>query len=257
MYPLLILKLKAIRLRVKGNFNSLRVQTDIRYQRAFHVPTKTTLIGLLGAAIGLDESEIEQLYSLIQTNAFLQRYSGTANDLWLITKIKLDALNKPESSLVTREMLFEPNYTIYYIIDSNPEVEKDIEYNDIISAFNDPEFPLTLGRSDEMIEISDKPKTIELTSPHSDAVHYSKNTVLPFNYKDHFGGYEKVRIQKGYAFNLPQVLTVPTSFKISKEGIRRPSSYQQVTLVYDTAVKIVNRIDGLVDDEDQRYIYVY
>lgn len=221
------------------------------------MPTKTTLIGLLGAAIGRDETEIESLYALIQTNAFLERYSGTANDLWLITKVKLDDLNKPESSLVTREMLFEPNYTIYYIIASNPEVEKNIEYSDIISAFNDPEFPLTLGRSDEMIEVLDKSRTIELTSPHSDKAHYSKNTVLPFNYKDYFGGYEKVRIQKGYTFNLPQITSIPTGFNIGPTGIRKPSSVQQVTLVYDTAIKIVNRQDGLVDNEDQRYIYVY
>jgi CRISPR-associated Cas5-like protein len=89
MYPLQFLKLKALRLKVKSNFNSFRIQTDIRYQRTFHVPAKTTLIGLLVAAFGLDETEVEHLYALIQANAILQRYSRTANDLWSTLELLL------------------------------------------------------------------------------------------------------------------------------------------------------------------------
>ena len=64
-------------------------------------------------------------------------------------------------------------------------------------------------------------------------------------------------MERGYTFNLPQVVTIPTAFNTSHKGIRKPSSFKQVTLVYDTAVKIVNRIDGLLDNEDQRYVYIY
>ena len=83
-------------------------------------------------------------------------------------------------------MLFEPEYSIYYNILSNENIKSDIKYNDIISTFNDPEFPLTLGRSDEMIQVMSKPKTIDLISPPVDQAQYLKNTILPFNYKDSF-----------------------------------------------------------------------
>lgn len=248
-------KLKVIRLRVKGNFNSFRIRSGIRYHQTYHVPTKTTLIGLVGAAIGLDEFDLDRIYKRIQTNALLDRYSGRANDLWLITKIKTDNLNKPESSLVSREMLFEPEYTIYYSVDSKNDTE-NIEYDDIISAFDDPEFPLTLGRSDEMIEVVAKPKVIDLIPITINEKQYYRNTILPFNYKNHFEGYEKTQLKKGYTFNLPQVLSIPTAFNL-EAGIRRPTSHLQITLVYDTAVMITNRNDGWLDNESGRCLYIY
>ncbi len=180
-----------------------------------------------------------------------------ANDLWLITKIKTDNLNKPESSLVSREMLFEPQYTVYYNITSKKDEQKNIEYDDIIAAFNEPEFPLTLGRSDEMIEVVAKPKIIDLIPTTINEKQYYRNTILPFNYKDYFGGYEKTLMRKGYTFNLPQVLSIPIGFDISQTGLRKPSSNLQITLVYDTAVNIINRNDGWLDNENGRYVYFY
>ncbi|MGH9953176.1 MAG: CRISPR-associated protein Cas5 [Nitrososphaeraceae archaeon] len=248
--------MQAVRLRVKGSFNSFRIYTSIRYHKTFHVPTKTTLISLLGAAIGWNEAEIESMYSRIRTNALLDRHNGTMTDLWSITKIKTDAPDKPESSLVSREMLFEPEYTIYYNISPNGNM-RNMQYDDILLAFNDPAFPLTLGRSDEMIEILEKPKIIELISHAINEDHYYRNTILPFNYREYFDGYERKVVKQGYTFNLPQVLNIPTGFEINQTKIRKPSSYLVVTLVYDTAVKIINRCDGWLDNEDRRYLYLY
>ena len=104
-------------------------------------------------------------------------------------------------------MLFEPEYWIYY---SNTDDSSDNQLDDIINAFYDPEYALTLGRSDEMIEILEIRKvTLKPISSGS-----FKNTILPFNYKDYFDGYENMSLQKGQTFTLPNIVTIPLSFEL-------------------------------------------
>jgi hypothetical protein len=50
-------------------------------------------------------------------------------------------------------------------------------------------------------------------------------------------------------FNLPQVVSLPIGFNISQTGLGRPPSNLQITLVYDTAVSIINRSDSWLDRE--------
>ncbi|MDE1868120.1 MAG: CRISPR-associated protein Cas5, partial [Thaumarchaeota archaeon] len=45
--------IQAVCLTVRGDFNSYRISTNIKYQRSYIIPTKTTLIGMLGAALGI------------------------------------------------------------------------------------------------------------------------------------------------------------------------------------------------------------
>ncbi len=216
----------------------------LKYHRTYYVPPKTALVGLLGAAIGLEDAELVDLYDSILTNAILADYYGTASDLWLITKLKTGG--EPETSPIIREMLIEPQYWIYYAVrDSKIDLDK------IANAFNDPIFALSLGRSDELIEVK---KIMKVDLQH-DTNEYFRNTILPFNYKDFFGGYEKLSLRKGQTFNLPQILSIPISFVIDDNRVRKPSKYLQVTLVYDIGVKIHGRKDGWVDEERRFFLY--
>ena len=238
--------MQAVRLLVKGNFNSFRISGGLRYHRTYHIPSKTTLIGLLGAAMGLEELELSSLFSSLTTNAILAKYSGTASDVWLVTKLKTHA--EAESAPIIREMLFEPEYWIYY---SNTDDSSYNQLDDIINAFYDPEYALTLGRSDEMIEILEI-KKVKLTPISSGSF---KNTILPFNYKDYFDGYENISLHKGQAFTLPNIVTIPTSFDIESKGFRAPSKYLQATMVYDIGVKIKGREDGITDEQRKLFLY--
>ncbi|HKG30037.1 MAG TPA: CRISPR-associated protein Cas5 [Nitrososphaeraceae archaeon] len=255
--------MQVVCLRVKGNFNSFRISSGIRYQRTYYIPTKTTLIGLLGSALGLDDKELQNLFSSIKTNAILDSYSGIANDLWLITKLK--TRGKPESSPIIREMLFEPQYSIYYSIansSTSATTYGHITLDDIIDAFYDPVYPLSLGRSDEMIEVKELRKvnihpalSTPLPAPPSSANQYFKNTILPFNFKEYFDKYEHTPLRKGYTFSLPQVMSIPISFKIEDNGTRRPSKYMQVTMVYDKGVVISGREDSWLDEHRKFFLY--
>ncbi len=238
--------MKAVRLLVKGNFNSFRIAGGLKYHRTYHIPSKTTLIGLLGAAMGMDDVNLAPLFCSLKTNAILTKLSGTASDLWLITKLKAGI--KPESSPIIREMLFEPEYSMYYSTTDS----SDIQLDDIFNAFYDPEYALTLGRSDEMIEIKEIRKVT--LQPISNS--YFKNTILPFNYKDFFDGYENVPLLQGRSFSLPNVVNIPISFKIeNSRRIRSPMKHLQATLVYDLGIKVKGREDGLADEQRRLFLY--
>jgi CRISPR-associated Cas5-like protein len=240
--------LQAVRIQVSGSFNSLRIGSGIKYHRTYYVPTKTTLVGLLGSAMGMDENELQGLFSSIRTNAILKNFAGIATDLWLVTKLKTQG--KTESSPIMREILFEPQYSIYYSIDGSKN--NNMNLDDIVYAFYDPSYALSLGRSDEMILVKEVAK---VNLQQSTNEYYFKNTILPFNYKDYFDKYDSAPLHKGQTFSLPQVVSIPISFKIEDGLIRRPLEYLQITMVYDRGVKIRNREDILSDGERKFFFY--
>lgn len=236
--------MQAVHISIRGSFNSFRIPSGIRYHRTYHVPTKPTLIGLLGAAIGLEDVELPNLFNSVNTNAVLDSYSGIATDLWLITKLKTQG--EPESSPIMREMLFEPKYSIYYSISDSSTTSLD----EIVDSFTNPVFALSLGRSDEMIEVKEVTK-INLRST-SDG--YFRNTILPFNYKDFFDTYENLPLRRGQTFNLPQVISIPIVFEI-EDHIRKPLQYLEATIVYDRGVKLQNKEGGLTDGHRKFFLY--
>lgn len=194
--------------------------------------------------MGLEDKELfPKVSSSIMTNAILDDFSGTATDLWMVTKLKVN--RQTESAPIMREILFEPQYSIYYSVSDS----SSIDLKRIIDSFSDPVFALSLGRSDEMIEVKDCTK-VNL-DPALDQ--YFKNTILPFNYKAFFDRYDNLPLRKGQTFSLPQVMSIPISFKIDGGGIRTPLENLQVTMVYDRAVKIKDRHDGWVDDEHRKF----
>jgi CRISPR-associated protein Cas5t len=242
--------LQAVRLSVHGNFNSFRIGSAIKYHRTYYVPTKTTLIGLLGSALGLEDNKLQNMFTSMHTNAILDSYSGHATDLWLITKLKTQG--RSESSPIMREILFEPHYSIYYLIYQSIN---ELDIDDIINAFEDPVFALSLGRSDEMIEVKEV-IGVNLSSTSSNSnEYYFKHTILPFNYKDFFANYERLSPRIGQTFSVPQVISIPVSFKIEGENIRRPFEYLDVTMVYDLGVRISNREDCWSDGERKFFLY--
>jgi CRISPR-associated Cas5-like protein len=249
--------LELVRLDVSGSFNSFRIPSGIKYHRTFYIPTKTTLIGLLGSALGFEDSALEPFFRFVRTNAILEGYSGLATDLWLITKLKTQG--QPELSPIVREMIFEPRYSIYYSIENgspSPDHNNNLVLDDIINAFNDPVFALSLGRSDEIIQVRRVAKiSVHKQSSDNDGDYYFRNTILPFNYNDHFEKYDTLPLRKGQTFSLPQVISIPTYFYIEDGFVRRPLHYKQVTLVYDRGVKIKNREDVLIHGEKRFFIY--
>jgi len=215
--------MRALRLCVKGSFNSFRLPQEMRYQSTYMYPPKTTVIGLVGAALGLEDKKLEKIYDKILIGIILDGMGGKARDLWRIRKLKRTS---EEKAVVIREMLYNPVYWFYFSF-----VSKEFNLEMLKEAFHNPVYPLTLGRSDELILV-DSLDVVELCKAEKN-VHY-KWTVLPFDYKDKNYKFEEVDLSE--PFSVPQVFKIPTGFEYSK-GRRVPKNEKKFTHIFDIGLK--------------------
>jgi len=208
---------------VTGIFNSFRVPGEMRYQSTYLYPPKTTLLGMIGAALGLEEEELESLAKL-QVGIRLDRHGGVSSDLWRIAKLK--AGGAAESAVVIRQIVHDASYTIYIAS------EEPTRLTEIQRALRDPAYPLTLGRSDELV-IAEKVEEVQLEEAADDT--YYTWTVVPFDYRQ--ARHQLQEIKPGMAGTLPQVFNVATSFSYSKR-VRRAVTYAKQTHVYDLGLML-------------------
>lgn len=236
--------MQALRLDVEGDFNSFRMGQSLQYQRTYLFPPKPTVIGLAGAALGLADNELEPLYTGISVGTILHHYQGLARDLWGITKFKTVGT---EHAVVVREMLHRPYYSIYFALSKTSLQLKDLQL-----AFVDPAYPLSLGRSDELVVIRSS-RITDLTPSPPGACY--RNTVLPFDYRKRSYTIEKVTEMKHGVLELPQVITIPQVYSYDKKRKRSVAQYQVVTHVFGTGV-ISKETDGGVQD-GERNLFLY
>lgn len=235
--------IQAVCLTVKGDFNSYRISTNIKYQRSYTIPTKTTLIGMLGAALGMQNKELEILFKTVKTNAVLISLMGRAKDLWLVSKLKADGNH--EKSPIMREVLVNPVYMIYYQADNDMLLK-------IIDALQDPKFVLSLGRSDEMIEIKEI-QILKLTE--TKGIASFKNTIIPFNYRSLFLAYETIPVQRGTTMELPEVINIPVSFEYDSAGRRKVSESKDITIIYELGIKLKDSSGAWSDGKRNLFLY--
>jgi len=234
--------MQALRLYIEGAFNSFPFPKEMKYQRTSFYPPKTTLIGLLGAAIGLEDRKLEELYDAVLVGIVMKSFEGTAKDLWRIIKPKSG--KDVESAVITREILYNPIYWSYFAPQS--------KYNcdELKNAFSNPVYPLTLGRSDELILIRyDAIETINLKEAETDACY--KHTVLPFDYKKE--EYEFEEVLSDTSFKIPQTFKIPTKFEYKKRA-RKEKEPHTFTHVYNLGLKFAKR-RGWSDGERNFFMF--
>jgi len=239
--------LKALRLDVEGDFNSFRVGHLLQYHRTYLFPPKPTLVGLLGAALGLEDTQLAQLYKNVKTGVVLCEYRGFAKDLWGITKLK--TAGKTESAVVVREMLHRPRYRIFYAPSIPSAV---IKPQDMEAFFINPTYPLTLGRSDELIMV--RSHCITDLQPAERGAYY-KYTVLPFDYRKQKYDLEKAPTSRNGLLELPQVFSLPLSYSYDKVRKRRVAEYGVFTHVFSTGVSLKDANEGWRDEDWCFFLY--
>jgi hypothetical protein len=210
-------------------------------------PPKPTVIGLVGAALGLEDKQLESLYTEILTAVSLLTHDGFARDLWGITKFKSGA--DTEHAVVVREMIHEPNYWIYFAM---PEASSKFKLEDLERAFTDPTYPLSLGRSDELVLIKSS-NLLDLRPTNQGACY--RHTVLPFDYRKRRYDLEKVNESNHGILELPQVFTVPIAYSYDKTRKRTVAQYQVFTHVFGTGL-ISRQADGGLQD-GERCVFLY
>jgi len=223
----------ALRLHLQGLLNSYRDPKTHKIHRTFPFPPRTTLIGLAGAALGLsedvlwDECKDLQVAVVDITKENILHGTGRAEDLVKYKKYKDSTI---ETSIYIRELIYKPEYMIYYASD-----RKDV-LDQLHEAFLNPKYALSLGRDDELVMLHAIEK-VEL-SP-LDHGEYGE-TILPFNPTEY--GFT-VDINNRY-FEPYSLATLPSTFTV-KGDVRTPSDLQTYAFLKNLKLSIEG--DGFTD----------
>lgn len=238
-------KMEVLLVSGKGLINSFRLPEFHTYHKTLPLPPKTTVAGMIGAALGLSPEEVNDQW--LRSDRFQVgvrgRFKSLISDLWQYRKyttkgIKAYKDGKAElpwfTSVTTRELLYELSFDLYFFC-----VESQ-DYDLLSNYFKNPKWALSLGREDEVVHIS---KIEKVTVLESNNVSSWSNTILPFNI-------HKRRTQLGTkdlsAFSgtnllayAPSVVSLPVEFEY-KAGVRTPSRYVTYTFLGDIPVEILD-----------------
>jgi CRISPR-associated protein Cas5t len=138
--------MKVIRFEVEGLINSFRVPFFKTYHKSFLAPPKTTIIGMLCNISLKSQKEFFEILEQdkIEVSIIINNIKGKSKDLWSYKTI--DKKNRGKS-VVRRDKLFIPNYTIYL------KIEDEKLYKEILEALRYPQNIPSLGLDDELIKI--------------------------------------------------------------------------------------------------------
>lgn len=225
---------------------SFRSPETHTFHKTLPLPPKTTIIGMMGAALGLS---LEEAHKFVEENKIqigVYGYNkGLMRDLWNYRKYKKLTKKEKENfedyienrnhySILIREYLFDNNFIFYF----GSEDVKCITY--IKSAFSSPVYPLTVGNSDDLMKIC---KIGEIDQKEKSKLNNFEHTVLPGDltqlYKNDIDFNQLPIIQ---TVNTPQVYLLPTKFSFQGNE-RRVSERQKFTFV-STPVKLKTEVDG-------------
>lgn len=234
----------ALKICIRGSFSSLRETRGMRYQKTYSMPTKTTIIGLAGAALGFRGKALEPLFEAFKVSVVQEGRSGFAQDLWSITKPKKDT--KTERAVYIRELLYAPTYSIYFSSTREEELKK------LYVAFSDPVYPLVLGKNDELA-IIEKNQLVKLKKAEEMALY--KHTIVPFDYRTKKYEFEKIDLLKGTTIRPPYVVRLPSAFSIADDGIfRTPMNYIKVSFIENLGIRFKDE-PGLTDGTNNFFFW--
>lgn len=213
---------------------SFRIPETHTFQKTLPLPPLTSIIGLLGAAIGLPFAESMDFYYYNHIRVgVIGTSQSRVNDLWKYRKIKSG--NETISAVLTRELLFGLNIELF-IAAENERIVKDIQH-----AVINPYYALTAGCSDDLLKI----KSVgSVTRINPEPLYHFLNTILP---GDQGGNYEsnidinKIPLLK--EIFTPRVYLLPVEFDFTSED-RRVKRREPFTFI-ETPVKLIKPIQGL------------
>jgi CRISPR-associated protein Cas5t len=231
--------MKVLRVELQGHINSFRVPQLHTYQKTLPLPPKTTIVGLLGAALGVSEGDIPKLLEALQVSVIAREPEtwGFAKDLWRYLKFMggtMKATTTEGRDIVVRELLYRPAYWIY-LTSQEPQTLTAIS-----QALSDPAWALTLGREDELVLI----QSVEEIELEPTEMLSFQNTILPYNvYQTGFEvdrAWLAQRLVERARLVPPEVHNLPTTFVITKKG-REPENPKEFTFVHNLRIGLKSR----------------
>ncbi len=224
---------------------SFRVPETHTFQKTLPLPPKTTIIGMMGAAMGLT---LESAYDYVLQNKIMVsvygQHKGTIKDLWNYRKIKNksysaeDIKNRMHYDTLIREYLYDNEFFFYFGSPDHEPLKK------IREAFASPVYALTVGNSDDLLKIC---KISEISELNEEGLKQFEHTVVPGDisksYK-HDINFNNIPITE--TVFTPQVFLLPTKF-VFKGDERRVIERKAFTFI-STSVVLKTPIMGYVID---------
>ncbi|CUU04778.1 CRISPR-associated protein Cas5t [Candidatus Kryptobacter tengchongensis] len=200
--------MEVIRVKISGIVSSFRNPNFVSgVQPTLEVPPPSTVLGLISSACGKIVTPDEVKFGYV----FL--YESKGQDLELIYELTLKRKYEAKSNVVLREFLTFPELYIYIL---NSEFERYFLY---------PEFPLVLGRTQELAKVEEIKKVVlEKSKP----VRFG-HTVVPFDFKGVGGVLLSLPLYFEYDFERPRVGRQRRPFIIVNKFIQ----YSHQPIFYD------------------------
>jgi len=246
--------MKFLRIKVSGSFNSFRQPDFQTYHKTLPLPPKTTVAGMLGAALGISPREVNDKW--LENNRFqmgiVGNSKGKASDLWQIRKYEnkhISAYNKfrtdikngsikddyevitpYKTAVIVRELLFACDFVIYL------NFKENTDFTLIKTHLENPIWALSLGREDELIKIKD----INLVEIEEKEDIFLQNTMMPLNEKNEKYDIDlSGRSSDGNLLNeAPKTVKLPMVFS-QKEGneAREAKTFQDFRFISQLSIK--------------------
>jgi CRISPR-associated protein Cas5t len=197
------------------------------FHKTLQLPPPTTLVGLAGAALGKSPKAAQEYFE--QDNWYLGirgTSEGMAKDLWKYRTLTTDP-TKEATSILIREIMFDNQWFAVF------GCEQEGLIKELLEAFQQPVFALTMGSSDSLAKISAleiTTETIEMRQMEHCLV--SGNVVS--DVLEHLFDEEAFSI---YTTSDPIVYDLPVRFQYeSNYGVRRVVKRKTLSFIGDTTI---------------------
>jgi len=234
--------MRFLRIKCQGTFNSYRQPDFHTYHKTLPLPPKTTVAGLIGSALGISPTEVNDEWLLKDRfkMGIIGTNNGQANDLWQIRKyeskqIKAYQTGKEatpyKTAVIVRELLFQSKIVLYLTF------KNECDFDIVKKAFGAPKWALSLGREDELVKI-ESIDDIEL--PLVNNRHSFKETVVAGDLAELD---YSLQLNTNLSGNLlkaaPKTVSLPVSFIIQKDSeVRQGNNFQKFTYVENLPIQI-------------------
>ncbi|HQO10050.1 MAG TPA: CRISPR-associated protein Cas5 [Clostridiales bacterium] len=218
-------------LKISTQSATFRIPEFQNFHKSFMLPPPTTIIGLIGAALGLSPKAAQRFFN---ENDFKIGVAGTskgkAKDLWKYNDFK-------NGSIIKKEVLFHSEFVIV-IHGDNPKIEE------LRKAFSYPVYALTLGNSDSLAKV----KIVnDFTVTESDEL---ENCIVAGN----IAGEVLENISNGLPFSIyskaeQTIYEMPTRFDYESDyGVRRVVKRKLFSII-GRKMKLNLKLSGITVDE--------
>ncbi len=216
---------------VVGIFNSFREPNAQRYQKTLLLPPPTTIAGFFCAAIGWQN--VDALLTQAGVSIILLEQKGYGKDLWKYHKQK-----SGKADVLFREFQYGNTYRLFLFGD-----KRFVE--DFAEAVENPAFALTLGSSEELVNIKGK---VRIKNNLGEPIQLKKfqNTILPGDLRGNYRPNIDRTTLRSILYNLtpPEFIHIPVLFDYDANRGRTPKRVEPITLTVGFELELQTPLKG-------------